>query len=131
MSVTPDFKFPVVQTLQSVQLPLVVTDCKLYKRRWPMLGLFVLCSMVNAGQWIQYSIITDIVMRFYGVSSFAVDFTSLVYMITYIPLIIPASWILDKMVNSINNYAKTIGLVLYLYYGIYLCYLLDTFVCII
>lgn len=75
-----------------------ITDCKLYKRRWPMLLLFVLCSMANAIQWIQYSIIPTVIMNFYNVSSFTVDLTSIVYMITYIPLIFPASWILDKMV---------------------------------
>ncbi|XP_060867819.1 heme transporter FLVCR2-like [Metopolophium dirhodum] len=73
-----------------------ITECKLYKRRWLMLVLFVLCSMINAVQWIQYSIISNVVIRFYNVSSFAVDFTSIVYMITYIPLIFPASWILEK-----------------------------------
>jgi len=84
---------------QNVQ-PVTVTDCKLYKRRWPMLLLFVLCSMANAVQWIQYSIISNVIMKFYDVSSFAVDFTSIVYMVSYIPLIFPASWILDRMVRS-------------------------------
>lgn len=79
-------------------------ECKLYKRRWLMLVLFVLCSMINAVQWIQYSIISNVVIRFYNVSSFAVDFTSIVYMITYIPLIFPASWILEKKVNIIHTY---------------------------
>lgn len=81
-----------------------ITECKLYKRRWLMLVLFVLCSMINAVQWIQYSIISNVVIRFYNVSSFAVDFTSIVYMITYIPLIFPASWILEKKVNIIHRY---------------------------
>lgn len=62
--------------------------------------MFVACSMANAVQWIQYSIISDVIIKFYGVSSFAVDFTSIVYMVTYIPLVFPASWILDKMVST-------------------------------
>ncbi|XP_050423712.1 feline leukemia virus subgroup C receptor-related protein 2-like [Adelges cooleyi] len=85
-------------TNQPVPLqPIVITECKLYKRRWSMLGLFVLCSMCNAAQWIQYSIISNVITKFYDVSTFAVDFTSIVFMVTYIPLIFPASWILDKM----------------------------------
>jgi len=83
-----------------------ITECKLYKRRWLMLVLFVLCSMINAVQWIQYSIISNVIIKFYKVSSFAVDFTSIVYMVTYIPLIFPASWILEKMVNIIHTYFK-------------------------
>jgi len=96
MTGATDYGVSGTQNAQSV----VVTDCKLYKRRWPMLLLFVLCSMANAVQWIQYSIISNVIMKFYDVSSFAVDFTSIVYMVTYIPLIFPASWILDRMVWS-------------------------------
>lgn len=50
-------------------------------------------------QWIQYSIITDIVMKYYKVDAFLVDMTSMIYMITYIPFIFPASYILDKYVS--------------------------------
>jgi hypothetical protein len=72
--------------------------CRLYKRRWLILLIFVLYSMSNAMQWIQYSIISNIVKRYYAVDSYAISWTSMVYMITYVPLIFPASWFLDKMV---------------------------------
>lgn len=86
------------QQHQQVGIPTI--DCKLYTRRWAMLALFVLCSMANAVQWIQYSIISNVIMKFYNVSSFQVNLTSIVYMVTYIPLIFPASWILDKKVRE-------------------------------
>jgi hypothetical protein len=70
----------------------------LYKRRWPILFIFVLYSMSNAMQWIQYSIISNIITRFYSVDSYTVSWTSMVYMITYVLLIFPASWFLDKKV---------------------------------
>jgi hypothetical protein len=73
--------------------------CRLYKRRWLILLIFVLYSMSNAMQWIQYSIISNIVTRYYAVDSYAISWTSMVYMITYVPLIFPASWFLDKMVT--------------------------------
>jgi FLVCR family feline leukemia virus subgroup C receptor-related protein len=73
--------------------------CRLYKRRWVILLIFVFYSMSNAMQWIQYSIISNIVTRFYGVDSLAVNWTSMIYMITYVPLIFPASWFLDRMVT--------------------------------
>ncbi|XP_014599674.1 PREDICTED: feline leukemia virus subgroup C receptor-related protein 1 isoform X4 [Polistes canadensis] len=47
-------------------------------------------------QWIQYSIIANIVERYYKVTSVLVDLTSMIYMITYIPFIFPASYLLDK-----------------------------------
>jgi len=36
---------------------------KVYRRRWIMLLIFSLVSMINAFQWIQFSIITSIIMR--------------------------------------------------------------------
>ncbi|GLG96229.1 Putative MFS-type transporter C09D4.1 [Gryllus bimaculatus] len=62
-----------------------------------MLAIFVLYSLCNACQWIQYSIVSNVVERYYGVSSYAVDWTSIVYMITYCPLVLPATAFMDYM----------------------------------
>ncbi|XP_037046859.1 feline leukemia virus subgroup C receptor-related protein 2 [Bradysia coprophila] len=72
-------------------------DFQVYKRRWVVLVIFTLYSASNALQWIQYSIIANIVQRYYNISSSWVDWTSMIYMILYIPLIFPASWFLDKV----------------------------------
>uniref|UniRef100_A0A3Q3EN87 FLVCR choline and putative heme transporter 2 n=1 Tax=Kryptolebias marmoratus TaxID=37003 RepID=A0A3Q3EN87_KRYMA len=69
---------------------------RLYKRRWVIVFLFSCYSLCNAYQWIQYGIISNIIMKFYKVDGFAVDWLSMVYMLAYIPLIFPATWILDK-----------------------------------
>lgn len=66
-----------------------------YGRRWVILILFVFYSMSNAFQWIQYSIIADVVQKYYDVTPEVIDWTSMVYMVTYIPLIFPASWLLN------------------------------------
>ncbi|CAL8300160.1 unnamed protein product [Boreogadus saida] len=71
-------------------------DTQLYKRRWVMLFLFTSYSMCNAFQWIQYAIINNIFMRFYNVNSFAIDWMSMVFMLTYIPVIFLGIWLLDK-----------------------------------
>uniref|UniRef100_A0A8C4ZJW7 FLVCR choline and putative heme transporter 2 n=1 Tax=Gadus morhua TaxID=8049 RepID=A0A8C4ZJW7_GADMO len=71
-------------------------DTQLYKRRWVMLFLFTSYSMCNAFQWIQYAIINNIFKRFYNVNSFAIDWMSMVFMLTYIPVIFLAIWLLDK-----------------------------------
>lgn len=78
-----------------------------YKYRWVMLCLFVLYSASNSLQWTQYTIIQDIVVRYYGVDSTLVSWTSMVYMITYMPLIFPASWLLDKTVSIFFHYKLT------------------------
>jgi len=71
-------------------------ETRLYKKRWIMVCLFSSYSLCNSYQWIQYGIINNIFMRFYGVDSFTIDWMSMIYMLTYIPLIFPVSWLLDK-----------------------------------
>ncbi|MGH0122205.1 UNVERIFIED_CONTAM: hypothetical protein FKN15_026326 [Acipenser sinensis] len=71
-------------------------ETKLYRRRFAVLIVFSLCSLVNSFQWIQYSIITNIFMDYYNVTSDKIDWLSVVYMIVYVPLILPATWLLDK-----------------------------------
>lgn len=81
--------------LDTVQLfPLMET--KLYKRRWVMLFIFSACSMSNAFMWLQYGIISDIFVRFYGIDTLAIDWLSMIYFLTYIPLILPVMWLLDN-----------------------------------
>ncbi|XP_037680130.1 feline leukemia virus subgroup C receptor-related protein 1 [Choloepus didactylus] len=64
-------------------------------RRFLVLLIFSLYSLVNAFQWIQYSIISNVFEDFYGVSSLNIDWLSMVYMLAYVPLIFPATWLLD------------------------------------
>uniref|UniRef100_A0A1A8IZV6 Choline/ethanolamine transporter FLVCR1 n=2 Tax=Nothobranchius kuhntae TaxID=321403 RepID=A0A1A8IZV6_NOTKU len=71
-------------------------ETKLYRRRFAVLAVFSLYSMVNAFQWIHYSIITNVFTRFYRVSNDKVDWLSVVYMVAYVPLIFPATWLLDR-----------------------------------
>nr|XP_018908694.1 PREDICTED: uncharacterized MFS-type transporter C09D4.1-like isoform X3 [Bemisia tabaci] len=71
-------------------------QCRVYRRRWLMLVLFSLCSACNAAHWIQYSIITNVVIQYYGVSAMAVNWTSMIFMAVYVPLVFPASWLLEK-----------------------------------
>ncbi|CAK9301567.1 unnamed protein product [Gordionus sp. m RMFG-2023] len=79
---------PLFENKKSVQI-------KLYKRRFLILAIFTLYSMINAFQWIEYSIITNIISKFYGKSARQVDWLSMIYMAVYIPFIIPASWLLN------------------------------------
>lgn len=69
---------------------------RLYRRRFAVLFIFSLYSLVNAFQWIQYSIITNIFAQFYGVTNVMIDWLSVVYMVAYIPLIFPVTWLLDR-----------------------------------
>ncbi|KAM6912391.1 choline/ethanolamine transporter flvcr2a isoform 2-T2 [Xenentodon cancila] len=82
----------VVETAKLIPL----METKLYKRRWVMLFLFSIYSMSNAFMWLQYGIISNIFMRFYGVDTMAIDWLSMIYFLTYVPLIGPVMWLLDS-----------------------------------
>ncbi|KFB48526.1 AGAP005839-PA-like protein [Anopheles sinensis] len=84
-------------------------EFRVYKRRWLVLAIFVMYSASNALQWIQYSIIANIVQRYYDITSTWVDWTSMIFMILYIPLIFPASWILDKLGLRIAAISGVLG----------------------
>lgn len=71
-------------------------DVKLYRRRWVMLFLFSATSASNGFMWLQYSSISNIFARFYNTDSLAVDWLSMIYLLTYIPLILPVLWLLDS-----------------------------------
>lgn len=76
--------------------PLLVMETKLYRRRWAMLFIFCSYSMSNGFMWLQYSIISNIVMHFYRTDSQAIDWFSMTYFVAYIPLILPVTLLLDK-----------------------------------
>ncbi|XP_050074566.1 feline leukemia virus subgroup C receptor-related protein 2 [Anopheles maculipalpis] len=94
-------------TLDKPALP--AGEFRVYKRRWVVLAIFVMYSASNALQWIQYSIIANIVQRYYNITSTWVDWTSMIFMILYIPLIFPASWILDKLGLRIAAISGVLG----------------------
>jgi len=82
----------------------VVVVPRLYKRRWLMVFLFASYSLTNAYQWIHLNIIGNVILKYYNESlpgsdyqqKLAIDWLSMVYMLSYIPLIFPATWLLDK-----------------------------------
>ncbi len=73
--------------------------------RYAILALFVLYSTANAFQWTQLVIIGSILEKYYGVTTLAVSWTSMIYMITYIPLIFPAAWFLQEKVRRRIQFA--------------------------
>ena len=81
------------ETKQEVQV-------QLYHRRWFILFIFVCFEIGSSLQWIQYSIINNLVTKYYNVESSAVDWTSMIFMAVYIPLIFPASYFQDKVVSK-------------------------------
>lgn len=94
----PDPPDSATSSVKSDKLPKEYT---IYTRRWLVLGLYVLSTAFNGLMWLQYSVIADIIMDYYNIGSTWVDMTSLVFMISYVILVFPASWILDKYVMAL------------------------------
>lgn len=73
------------------------SDIKPTRKRYLILLLFCLHSAINAMQWIYLSSITNIVSQFYRVDNMAINWTSMVYMLVYIPLVVPSTWLFERM----------------------------------
>ncbi|XP_026538667.1 feline leukemia virus subgroup C receptor-related protein 1 [Notechis scutatus] len=88
-------KYPEAEAMLSDCTVGVKLTPRLSKRRLVVLAVFSCYSLVNAFQWIQYSILTSVFTRYYNVTSSEIDWLSISYMVAYVPLIFPATWLLD------------------------------------
>lgn len=68
---------------------------KVYKYRWVILATFAIINAVIQMQWLTFASIADIAQSVYKVSSFKIDFLSMIYMIAYIVVCLPESYIID------------------------------------
>lgn len=65
-------------------------------KRWLILLLFVLSSLISAFQWIYLASITEKLSDYYHVSSQAINFTSTIFMIAYLIFVIPATIVFER-----------------------------------
>ena len=68
----------------------------LYPRRWLILAMFSLTSMMNEEIWISLSSITSIVEKYYEVDPIQVNWLSLIYFLLMTLLLAPSSYLLNK-----------------------------------
>jgi MFS family permease len=71
------------------------TQFKVYGYRWIMLLVFMFAVIVNQLLWITFAPITSDAARYYGVSDLSIGLLSMIFMIVYIVVSIPASWAID------------------------------------
>lgn len=93
-----------IATETSLQIPenfsFTSVRIETYKIRWSLLVMVIFYTALSYMQWIQYSIIANIIMEYYNVSYVIVDWLSLVFMVTYIVLIFPVSYLMDCRVRK-------------------------------
>ena len=84
---------------------------KVYPYRWVVLGVFMLINLAIQMLWICFAPITGPAAQFYGVSELRIGFLAMVFMIVYIPLSMPISWMVDTMGyrKSVSIGAMTMG----------------------
>ncbi len=68
---------------------------KLYGYRWVVLAVFMFINLTIQMLWITYAPITGVAAEFYGVSDLQIGFFAMTFMIAFIPLSIPVSWVID------------------------------------
>ena len=71
------------------------TEFRVYGYRWVMLSVYMLAIIINQVMWITFAPITIDATSFYGVSDLKIGILSMSFMIVYLVVSIPASWIID------------------------------------
>jgi MFS family permease len=68
---------------------------RVYGYRWVVLAVFMFINLTIQMLWIAYAPITGPAAKFYGVSDLQIGFLAMSFMIAFIPLSIPVSWLID------------------------------------
>ncbi len=71
------------------------TGIKVYPYRWVILAVYFIISVVIQIQWLNFASISTEAQAFYHTSPLHIDFLSMIYMIVFILVSIPASYIID------------------------------------
>ena len=93
----------------------MTSQYKLYPYRWVVLATFMFINLTIQTLWIAYAPITGPAAQFYGVTDLQVGLFAMSFMIAFIPLSIPVSWVIDTYGFRI---AVSIGAVLMGVFGI-------------
>ncbi len=70
-------------------------EIKVYRARWANLGAFMLVVIFNQLLWITFAPITGTAATYYGVSDLSIGLLSMSFMIAYLFISVPASWVID------------------------------------
>jgi len=68
---------------------------RLYRYRWVVLAVFMFTNLTIQMLWIAYAPITGPAASYYGVTDLQIGLLSMTFMIVFIPLAIPVSWLID------------------------------------
>lgn len=69
---------------------------RVYGYRWVVLGVFMLANLAIQMLWISYAPITTSAATYFGVSESTIGWFSMVFMVAFVPLSLPAAWLIDS-----------------------------------
>jgi len=64
--------------------------------RWAILALFALANVVIEIQWVALAPVTTEAAAYYGVEPLSIGFLSMLFMLVYLVMSMPASWVIDR-----------------------------------
>ncbi|MCK6576735.1 MAG: MFS transporter [Anaerolineae bacterium] len=70
-------------------------EYRVYGYRWVVLAVFMFVNLTIQTLWISYAPITSSAAQFYGVGDLEIGLLAMSFMIAFLPLSIPASWVID------------------------------------
>ncbi len=73
----------------------VAGQYRVYRYRWVVLAVFMLVNVTIQMLWISYAPITSLAATYYGVSDLWIGLLAMSFMIAFIPLSLPAAWVID------------------------------------
>jgi MFS family permease len=73
----------------------VTNQYRLYGYRWVVLAVFMFINLAIQMLWIAYAPITGPAADFYAVSDLRIGLLAMIFMIAFVPLSIPVSWVID------------------------------------
>lgn len=73
-----------------------ISSFQLYPYRWVVLAAFMFINLTIQTLWITYAPITGTAAQFYGVSDLQIGLLAMSFMIAFVPLSIPVSWVIDS-----------------------------------
>ncbi len=71
------------------------SEYQVYRYRWVVLAVFMFINLMIQVLWISYAPITGPAASYYGVSDLQIGFLAMSFMIAFIPLSLPVSWVID------------------------------------
>ncbi len=84
---------------------MISRNYKVYSYRWMILAVFMLINIAIQIMWICFAPITGPAASFYGVSDLKIGLLAMIFMIIYVPISIPVSWVIDTL-----GYRKSVGI---------------------